>query len=1514
MMFIDYSSNGLAHLCLTRNVAFLLLTLFCNPMVSQIVINEFMASNSLAFEDPDYENTGDWVELFNAGDTVVNVSGWHLTDNISNPTKWTIPNGVELPSEGFLVVWCDEENMAGLALHSSYRLGSAGEELALFTPQLEAVDSLIFGPQQTDVSYGRANDGASDWAWFSESTPGGSNNASEAFSGITHGVPYFSLDGGFFEEAMQVEILSIEGTVRYTTDGRAPSLADPLFSDPIDVASDVFIRARIFEEGHIPGPVVTHSYFLEPAFSERPLPVISLVTDPDHFWDADTGIYVQDFKPNWEWPVNIEFFENDGNNEAAFNERAGVKINGQNSWALPQKMLGIYFRGAYGKGSLDYPLFHDRDRTKFDNFVLRASGSDWSSTLMRDGLGQFLPQQNAHIDHQGYRPSIVFVNGEYMGIHNIRSRVDEEFVTENYDVMPDGLDMIADHGDVEEGNDSAFWAMDELFDADLNDQANFDAVAEVVDFENFADYWATEVWSSNSSWGHNVIQWKPHESGKWRYVFTDLDRGFTGSTNDGINEFTVPQDDNYDYARTWLRHALENPDYKDFFAQRMADHLHTSFHPDRVNRVIDEWSARIETEIPFHVERWGGTTSSYGDGIESEEFWEDEVNDLRSFASGRLPFLLEDMAEEFDLDPAVSLQTGNYPEGSGHIRLNEFLLPGSPWLGPYFAGMPLSLTAEPLPGFDFVGWSEMEDLSVIAAGSNWKYNDTGENLGTAWLGIGFDDSTWSLGEAELGYGDGDEVTEISFGNDQDDKHIATYFRHEFELDDQFSGTLNGSFELQRDDGVVVYLNGEELFRDNMPQGAIDAETLASSTISGPAESNWTSHSLELNMMPGANVLAVEVHQSSSTSSDISFDLAFSIAVPFDEILTVSNPLEVSLSGDAAYAARYVATGECILPTTIASDLTLTANCSPYLASGTSVVEAGATLSLEPGVEIWFSTDAQLVIQGQLLAEGTLESSIAFRLNPNEEGSWGNIQFDVADGDNLIRNAEVEGASKGEHPVHDRAAVAAWFSEVTLDHVSLISNASNPVYAEYSDIKLLNCTLHSDVTGDLINVRHGSALIDSCLFEGNNAPDTDAIDYDVVDNGIVRNTLIHSFRGVNSDGIDLGEGSHNILIEDGLIHHCTDKGISIGQASDAIIRNMTIAQCALGVAMKDLGSASVDFSTLYGNQYGISVYEKNPGMGGGNVTVENTIFSNHSHSPIFQDSISTALVMNAIYDSDTLMFDEVAMANPMFAHPDAFYFGLIEGSPAIDAAPSGDNYGAPFPWSIPWTIDERDVAIVEFGYAGIEHPNREWIKIQNEGTEPQNLQGYRLEDAVHWVGLEALWLEPGESLWIVKDPTFFEGSFEQVVQWDSGQLANEGERILLKDASGIIVDFVEYRAEAPWPVPVSGAEALVRVAPWLDNHFASSWMLAELDEILTLEGELESGWSVYPNPATNILHVKFEQNRIAPLQLQCFNATGQCIEEFTVLEAGAEFALDVSSFPAGIYVLRLNGKSRLIQIR
>lgn len=1465
--------------------------------VSQVTINELIASNSLGIVDPEFSNNSDWVELQNAGPSEIDISGWYLTDNLSDTTKWTLPTGTSIPSGAFLLVWCDGENSG---LHTSFKLSRIGEELGLYRPDLILEDSFTFGEQNTDISRGRSQDGAGDWAWFETPTPGTSNSGSVAYEAVVHHVPQFSIVGGFFDAPFDLELSALSGMIRYTTDGREPTDNDLIYDGSIALDATAFIRARVFIDNQVPGPTVTQSYFFEPSFAERPLPVFSLVTDPDYFWDADTGIYVQDFKPDWEWPLNVEFFENDGNNEAAFNERAGVKINGQNSWVLPQKMLGIYFRGGYGAGSLDYPLFHDRDRTRFDDFVLRASGSDWAYTLMRDGIGQSLPQANAPVGLQGFRSSIVFINGEYMGIHNIRSRIDEGYVEENYGLESGTYDLIADDGQIEEGDGIAYAEMDALMNADLAVANNFNAAAEVVDFEEFADYWATEIWSSNSSWGHNVVQWKATDSGQWHFAFTDLDRGFSGSTNDDINGFTVPQNNNYDYARNWVRHALENPEYAQFFTQRFADHLHTSFHPNRVHGVIQNFVDRIEVEIPYHVERWTGTTSSYGNGISSVTFWQDEVEKLRTFASERAPFMLQNLSDEFNLPSSVDLHTDNLPAGSGSIRLNAFTIPGSPWSGAYFPDMPFELTAEPLPGQEFAGWSMMESTSLISSESVWKFLDNGNAPPADWTAVAFDDGNWDSGASELGYGDGDEATTVSYGNNANDKHIATYFRHSFNFDGSETQDLQAFLQLRRDDGAVVYLNGNELFRSNMPAGPIDFETTATDVVGGAAESDWNELSLEIALNPGINILAVEIHQISNTSSDISFDLTLSILSASDDIFSFENPLAVTLSSSAGYAARYTPTGACTLPLEIAEDLTLTADCSPYVAQGTSRVLPNITLTIEPGVEILFPSDARLIIQGAMHAEGTALAPIRFGLNPDFDAPWGHLQFHEATGSSLIRHAIVEDASEGVHPVHDRAVVVVWFSDLTLDHVELINNYSNPVYSEYGQIVLKNSTLHSDITGDLINVRHGSAVIDSCIFIGNDAPDTDAIDYDQVVGGSILHTTIHSFYGENSDGIDLGEESQSILIEGGLIHHCTDKGISIGQASNAIIRDMTIAHCALGVAMKDQGAADMEHITFYGNQTAVSAYEKNAGLGGGWGTVQNTLLSNSSDAPLWADSLSSLLVLSSFCDTDSLDDPEVTWANPNFIDPDGFDFTLLENSPALGTANDGLDIGT----QEHWPSDRRDVVIVEIGYAGIEDPDKEWIRLLNPGNEPIDLTGYSLSDAVQWTLAEAFVLEPGASAWVVRDGSFFENAQDAVFQWQTGQLANEGERIVLSNAAGMVVDFVRYAPNAPWPIPQAGAEALHLVSLTLDNHFASSWTLGEVQSV----GQLatQEAFHVYPNPARDQLHLVSELP-IASCQL--FNLAGQVLSIPWQGIGTTRAQVDVSSLHPGLYLVRINATTQ-----
>jgi hypothetical protein len=165
------------------------------------------------------------------------------------------------------------------------------------------------------------------------------------------------------------------------------------------------------------------------------------------------------------------------------------------------------------------------------------------------------------------------------------------------------------------------------------------------------------------------------------------------------------------------------------------------------------------------------------------------------------------------------------------------------------------------------------EIVLVPFGSVWEYLDTGVNLGTTWVAPGFDDSAWASGRAHLGYGDGDEVTVISYGPNPDSKYVTSYFRLAFVVANP-NPITNLRLRLIRDDGAIVYLNGVEVVRDNMPSGQVGYLTVASSAVGGTTESQAFEFSVPANqLVSGTNVLAVEIHQNVANSSDLSFDLA-----------------------------------------------------------------------------------------------------------------------------------------------------------------------------------------------------------------------------------------------------------------------------------------------------------------------------------------------------------------------------------------------------------------------------------------------------------------------------------------------------------------------------------------------------------------------------------------------------------------------------------------------------------------
>lgn len=211
------------------------------------------------------------------------------------------------------------------------------------------------------------------------------------------------------------------------------------------------------------------------------------------------------------------------------------------------------------------------------------------------------------------------------------------------------------------------------------------------------------------------------------------------------------------------------------------------------------------------------------------------------------------------------------------------------------------------------------ELKLTTSGLVWKFWDQGTNLGTNWSQIGFNDSAWLAGPSQLGYGDGDEITAVGFGANGSAKYWTTYFRRAIIIP---MGTkiASATARLIRDDGAVVYIGGTEVWRNNMPETPIAFNTIATATVGGTDETTWIEQGIDASTLrPGTNIVAVEIHQSTASSSDISFDfelIAQVVSSNQPPIVAAGKNSTIMLPSDAVLTGQIIDDGLPILFTNL----------------------------------------------------------------------------------------------------------------------------------------------------------------------------------------------------------------------------------------------------------------------------------------------------------------------------------------------------------------------------------------------------------------------------------------------------------------------------------------------------------------------------------------------------------------------------------------------------------------------
>jgi hypothetical protein len=413
-------------------------------------------------------------------------------------------------------------------------------------------------------------------------------------------------------------------------------------SEPIEKA--VVVKARAYKEGGLPSEVVTHTYFVnETGQNPYTLPVIALSSQEDLLFSFEKGIYVagQDYEnwrttnPNaeanggssanyhrrgdtWEFPGSLELFDNQG--ERMLGQNIGFRIHGGWSRAFALKSLRIYSRKTYGDSFMDYPFFNEQDDSAYKRIILRNSGNDYWNTYFRDAAIQEMVK-HMHIETMAHQPSVLFLNGEYWGIMNIRERFDKHYLSRKFSIDENSIDLLEGNMWPVEGDNHHYKeTMDYIRQHGVQDESRYEYIKTRISTESYIDYLIAQLFATNTDWpGNNIKFWRYKtdeylpdaghgKDGRWRWMLFDTDFGFgiynpeAYTTN--MLEFATdpagPDWPNPEWSTFLFRSLVENETFRTEFITRYCDQLNSALLPEVTKSVIYTMQERLEPEMENH--------------------------------------------------------------------------------------------------------------------------------------------------------------------------------------------------------------------------------------------------------------------------------------------------------------------------------------------------------------------------------------------------------------------------------------------------------------------------------------------------------------------------------------------------------------------------------------------------------------------------------------------------------------------------------------------------------------------------------------------------------------------------------------------------------------------------------------------------------------------------------------------------------------------------------------------------
>jgi hypothetical protein len=597
------------------------------PNKSGLLINEVMSRNT-KYLPHNGSNTYDWIEFFNNSNQTINLSSYTITTNLNDPQRYRLPAVQLQAGQYFVLIASGEPNLSTQTYtHANFKVSDI-ESLYLLKDNV-MVDSVFIADIPVDASYGRMPEGG--FAYMTKPTPGAKNlggvrQVSNSPKPLLSSGVYNQVDSLLFE-------LTTFGPTFYTTDGSEPSARSKRYQGPTQLDKTSVIRFVTIEEGKLPSQVMTSSYIINENHS---LPVLSMTLDPSNFRNLITDVWTVGI----EYPGHAELYENG----SSFSIDAGIRLFGGSARGLAKKSFALKFKRQYGESKLNYSVFDSRDYSQFDTLVLRSGSQDYPNAFFRDVLATSLVDGVTSLSVQAYKPVILYINGSYYGIFNIREKVDEDYISSLYNVDT-RANIVRIDSDVTSGSGSGYQSL--LSYVTRNDVAldeHYNYIKTRLNVVSYADFWAAQMIVTNNDIINTRFFSHPDiDNGRWQMIFYDFDFAMYNFNRDFYAFATNPDGMSRLNVSTLLfRNIIRNQEFRTLFVERLSYQLKYVWNEKRVSEAIDELVQLYGPEMVRERQRWG---LSY-------DAWDVSVERLRRYFQLRNSYLLPQTQKFFNLSDA----------------------------------------------------------------------------------------------------------------------------------------------------------------------------------------------------------------------------------------------------------------------------------------------------------------------------------------------------------------------------------------------------------------------------------------------------------------------------------------------------------------------------------------------------------------------------------------------------------------------------------------------------------------------------------------------------------------------------------------------------------------------------------------------------------------------------------------------------------------------------------------------